>query len=82
MAELVALLAVVCLSIAIAVAVAVWVLRPLDKAAKDRGHAVQFTLGDFFCLFILILFFGRPYGLVTPVHDGGSLAGKDSSDVS
>ena len=31
-----------------------WVLRPLDRAAKNRRHPTQFTIADFFCLFLLI----------------------------
>jgi hypothetical protein len=33
---------------------AVWVLGPLDQAARNRWHPVQFSLADFLCLFILV----------------------------
>jgi hypothetical protein len=33
---------------------AVWVLGPLDQAAKKRRHPVQFSLADLLCLFILV----------------------------
>ncbi|HID76714.1 MAG TPA: hypothetical protein EYP56_12050 [Planctomycetaceae bacterium] len=41
-------------AIALATAVAVWVFRPLDKAARRRRHVTQFTLADFFCLFLVL----------------------------
>jgi hypothetical protein len=31
-----------------------WVLGPLDRAAKNRFHPIQFTLADFLCLFVQI----------------------------
>src|SRR3990172_12694922 len=31
-----------------------WIARPLDLAAKNRRHPTQFTIVDFFCLFVLI----------------------------
>jgi hypothetical protein len=31
-----------------------WVLTPLERAAKHRLYAVQFTLADFLCLFVLV----------------------------
>jgi hypothetical protein len=33
---------------------AVWVLGPLDRAARRRSHPVQFSLADLLCLFILV----------------------------
>ncbi len=33
---------------------AVWVLGPLDQAARNRWYPVQFSLADFLCLFILV----------------------------
>ena len=53
------------LLIAVLVAVIVlsggWTLRPLDQAAKNSTRRPQFTLVDFFCLFILIQL---PTGLI------------------
>ena len=34
--------------------VARWIVQPVDLAAKNRRHPTQFTLVDFFCLFVLI----------------------------
>ena len=34
--------------------VAIWVLRPVDRAASAHRHPPQFTLADFLCLFFLI----------------------------
>ncbi len=34
--------------------IGIWVLRPVDHAAKDREHPTQFTIVDFFCLFFII----------------------------
>jgi hypothetical protein len=31
-----------------------WVVGPLDRAAKNRRYPVQFSLADFFCLFVLV----------------------------
>lgn len=38
-----------------------WTLRPLDKAAKGSTRPPQFTLVDFFCLFLLVQL---PTGLI------------------
>ena len=42
------------LALVLAVAIGSWILRPLDRAAKNLQHPTQFTLIDFFCLFFLI----------------------------
>lgn len=34
--------------------IAVWVLRPLDDAAKSHRLPMRFTLADFLCLFVLV----------------------------
>jgi len=34
--------------------IAVWVLRPLDIAAKSQKLPMRFTLADFLCLFVLV----------------------------
>ena len=31
-----------------------WVLGPLDRAAKNRRFAMQFSLADLLCLFVLV----------------------------
>ena len=31
-----------------------WILRPLDRAAKNRRYAIQFSLADLLCLFVLV----------------------------
>jgi hypothetical protein len=56
MSALVALVAVGGIALAVFVIwwSAVWVLGPLDQAAKNRWHPVQFSLADFLCLFILV----------------------------
>lgn len=38
-----------------------WTLRPLDQAAKSSARRPQFTLVDFFCLFLLVQL---PTGLI------------------
>jgi hypothetical protein len=47
------LLAVVCCACA-GIYCLHWVLSPLEQAAKERQCAVHFTLGDVFCLFVLV----------------------------
>jgi len=44
------------------VGVAMWVLRPVDVAARNRRHPAQFTMADFLCLFFLIQLW------MTPIH--------------
>lgn len=34
--------------------IAVWVMRPLDTAAKSQKLPMRFTLADFMCLFVLV----------------------------
>jgi hypothetical protein len=51
---LVAGLALVATLVGIAAVTGAGVLRPLDQAAKKSKLPLQFTLGDFFCLFLLI----------------------------
>jgi hypothetical protein len=41
-------------SLAALVVIPYWILRPIDRAAKDRRHPYQFTLADFACLFFLV----------------------------
>ncbi len=41
-----------------------WVLRPLDRAAKNRPFAIQFSLADLLCLFVLVQL---PLGVVHSV---------------
>ncbi|NQU24625.1 MAG: hypothetical protein HQ567_25360 [Candidatus Nealsonbacteria bacterium] len=36
------------------IAIGAWILLPVDRAAKDRRAAVQFTLLDFLCLFVVV----------------------------
>lgn len=48
-------------ALAISVTIGRWILRPVDRAAKDLEHPTQFTLIDFFCLFFLIQF---PTGII------------------
>ena len=58
---------------AIAWQIGEWAVGPLDKAAKARQHPTQFTIVDFFCLFILIQV---PTGLIhslTLIQDKTSL---------
>ena len=31
-----------------------WIMGPVDRAAKGRQHAAQFSIGDLFCLFFLV----------------------------
>ncbi|MEX2316237.1 MAG: hypothetical protein WD669_03730 [Pirellulales bacterium] len=31
-----------------------WIVRPIDRAARIRGGAVQFSISDFLCLFLAI----------------------------
>jgi hypothetical protein len=31
-----------------------WVVKPLDRAAKNRRYPIQFSLADFLCLFVLM----------------------------
>ncbi|NQT15457.1 MAG: hypothetical protein HQ582_22055 [Planctomycetes bacterium] len=57
----VGILAVSGVALAIAVAIGTWILRPLDRAAKNLQQPTQFTLIDFFCLFFLIQF---PTGII------------------
>jgi hypothetical protein len=35
-------------------AIAHWIMGPVDRAAKGRQHAAQFSIGDLFCLFFLV----------------------------
>ncbi|MBN2295586.1 MAG: hypothetical protein JXM70_24360 [Pirellulales bacterium] len=34
--------------------IGIWIFRPVDRAAKDREHPMQFTIVDFLCLFFII----------------------------
>jgi hypothetical protein len=34
--------------------VAIWILAPIDRAAKSREAPVRFSIGDFLCLFVMI----------------------------
>jgi hypothetical protein len=37
-----------------AIFIAVWILSPIDRAAKSREAPVRFSVGDFLCLFVII----------------------------
>ncbi|NUQ65694.1 MAG: hypothetical protein HUU20_24755 [Pirellulales bacterium] len=39
---------------AVALGVAIWVLHPIDRAAREFRAPMQFTLVDFLCLFLLV----------------------------
>ncbi|HEY3391113.1 MAG TPA: hypothetical protein VGK58_00250 [Lacipirellulaceae bacterium] len=39
---------------AIVAAVGWWILWPIDRAAKSRRASIQFSIGDFLCLFIVL----------------------------
>ena len=49
-----------------------WVLGPLDSAAKNRRHPIQFSLADFLCLFVQVqLSLGAAAALFRGLADKG-----------
>lgn len=69
--EIAKVLGAVCLGIIAifgpTVFVARWILTPIDRAAKSREAPVRFSIGDFFCLFILIQI---PLAAIFRLQDG------------
>jgi hypothetical protein len=53
--------------LAVALSCFVWVLSPLDRAAKNRRCAIQFALADLLCLFVLVQL---PVGLIHRATEG------------
>jgi hypothetical protein len=53
---MIGILGILCLFLAFAGAwlAAIWVLGPLDRAAKNRRYPIQFSLADLLCLFVQV----------------------------
>jgi hypothetical protein len=55
-----------------------WVLGPLERAARTRRGAIQFSLADFLCLFVLVqLPLGAVHGLTSHASERSAVLGFD-----
>ena len=52
--EVMLILLLIAVVIAMFAVIAVWILGPVDQAAKETRGPLQFTLVDFLCLFVLV----------------------------
>ncbi len=53
-----------------------WILRPVDAAAKELQHPIQFTILDFLCLFFVMQLFMALTHSFVPVSDTSVMGGN------